>query len=277
MSNARRYTDSWRFRMAHKDWTALGWKDPFWEIVRFYLSLRGEEQRDFRESLKSSRKNKSSTWQEILGLTIQTVKQLDKYLADREKAIEAGLENLRTEAEAQAFCKKSKFSWKITKTKSKDHHQSSKVLISTVTEIARAVCASYEIPVEANPQRRCVWAIDNQLHVTARNLDGAIPSLKNPKIVWEIKEYWGKTIGGSKMSDAVYECHLVGREIREFELRSKAKIKHYVFLDGKEQWFSRKSDLGRFIDLENQGLIDRLFIGCNVETEWEDELKEALR
>jgi hypothetical protein len=57
------------------------------------------------------------------------------------------------------------------------------------------------------------------LHVSARNLDGAIPSLANPYLVWEIKEYWGKTKGGSKMSDAVYECHLVGLELRDFETR----------------------------------------------------------
>ena len=79
------------------------------------------------------------------------------------------------------------------------------------------------------------------------------------------------------MSDAVYECNLVGREIREFELRAKTKIKHYVFVDGREQWLTRKSDLGRFIDLESQGFIDRLFVGREVETDWESELTRVLK
>lgn len=70
------------------------------------------------------------------------------------------------------------------------------------------------------------------------------------------------------MSDAVYECNLVGRELREFEERSGAKVAHVVFVDGKEQWFHRQSDMKRFIDLFHQGLIDNLFVGRDVETEW---------
>ena len=63
------------------------------------------------------------------------------------------------------------------------------------------------------------------------------------------------------MSDAVYECHLVGMELRNFEESAKRKIEHVAFVDGKEQWAVRKSDLGRFLDLLNQGLIDHLFVG----------------
>lgn len=122
-----------------------------------------------------------------------------------------------------------------------------------------------------------MWLVDNQLHVTARNLDGAIPSLDSPEIVWEIKEYWGKTSGGGKMSDAVYECALVGREPRDFEERSGApRVRHVVFLDGKDQWASRRSDLKRFIDLFHQGLIDHLFIGRDVETKWKELLNSLL-
>ncbi len=88
-------------------------------------------------------------------------------------------------------------------------------------------------------------------------------------MVWEIKEYWGKTKGGSKMSDALYECALVGRELREFEDRSGAqRVEHTVFLDGKDQWSHRQSDLKRFIDLFHQGLVDHLIVGREVETEW---------
>ena len=131
--------------------------------------------------------------------------------------------------------------------------------------------------MEANPQRRCVWCVKNGLHVTARNLDGAIPSLANPTIIWEIKEYWGKTKGGSKMSDAVYECNLVGRELREFEERTGISVAHVVFVDGKEQWSARKSDLARFIDLSHQGIIDYLFVGKEIELQWEKTLLRLLR
>lgn len=77
------------------------------------------------------------------------------------------------------------------------------------------------------------------------------------------------------MSDAVYECQLVGREIREDEEHSKTRIIHIVFLDGQAQWLARMSDRLRFIDLEHQGLIDHLLIGKEVETEW-NKLARAL-
>ena len=122
--------------------------------------------------------------------------------------------------------------------------------------------------------------LENNLHVSARNLDGAIPSLYQPKILWEIKEYWGGgdgKEGGSKMSDAVYECNLVGRELREFEDRTgQPHITHIVFLDGKSQWGSRSSDLKRFIDLFHQGIIDLLFVGREVETDWKETLSALL-
>ena len=51
---------------------------------------------------------------------------------------------------------------------------------------------------------------------------------------------------------------------------------HVVFLDGKEQWSSRKSDLTRFIDLFHQGLIDQLFVGREVETDWPTFLEACL-
>ena len=249
-------------------WRKLGWKHPLWELLRFYCSLRGAEQKKFLEEL-SAPKASSSGWWHLLNLNNGAGKLITNYCSQREQLLLAALAALRTEKEAKAYCKSESIQWKLTQTRSKEHHQSSKTVIAAVEAIATKACNKYGETLVINPSSRCVWFINNHLHVTARNLDGAIPSLRDPYIVWEIKEYWGKTSGGSKMSDAVYECHLVGREIREFEETSKHKISHIVFLDGKDQWNSRKSDLARFIDLHNQGLIDHLFIGRTIETEWE--------
>ncbi len=76
--------------------------------------------------------------------------------------------------------------------------------------------------------------------------------------------------------DAVYECNLVGRELREFEERTNLRVDHVVFVDGRDQWSHRKSDLARFIDLLNQGFIDRLIVGREVESEWESFLTRIL-
>ena len=149
-------------------------------------------------------------------------------------------------------------------------------MIAAVSSISKNVCDEKGLTLDPDPQNRCIWLNNEKLHVTSRNLDGAIPGLANPTIVWEIKEYWGKTKGGSKMSDAVYECQLVGRELREYEEDSGTSVIHAVFLDGKEQWSHRKSDLRRFIDLTYQGLIDHLIVGKQVETCWEQLLEDTL-
>jgi hypothetical protein len=94
-----------------------------------------------------------------------------------------------------------------------------------------------------------------------------------------VKEYWGVSegkAGGSKMSDAVYERHLVGQELRVFERRSVSRIQHFVFIDGKGHWSARRSDLRCLLDLEAQGLIDRLFVGRDVEACWEPTLKNVI-
>ena len=201
-----------------------------------------------------------------------------EYLDFRKAIWNTGEKLLRTEEEAKAYCKK-QFNElpKTTQTRNLDHHQSSKAMVLTTTRLTEAVCAELGVTVEPNPQRRCVWVANDQLHVTARNLDGAIPGLVEPFLVWEIKEYWGTTSGGSKMSDAVYECALVGRELRDFEKRTKLHVEHAVLLDGKAQWTARKSDLLRFYDLYFQGLIDILIVGREIETEWQPVVRSAIR
>ncbi|MCF6311181.1 MAG: hypothetical protein L3J39_01900 [Verrucomicrobiales bacterium] len=203
-------------------------------------------------------------------IDVQLIDLLEEYVEETKDLLESALADLRSEKDALAYCKKMKFKVGKTATKNKSHHQSSKALVAAVSGIAAKSCEAHGVSVDLDPQRRAIWFSDQELHVSARNLDGAMPSLNNPRAIWEIKEYWGKTKGGSKMSDAVYECHLVGLELRLFEASSGVHIEHIVFVDGKEQWSYRKSDLLRFIDLHQQGLIDHLIIGREVETEWSE-------
>jgi hypothetical protein len=153
-------------------------------------------------------------------------------------------------------------------TRSADHHQSSKVMVATVEALTRLTCDEVGMGFDANPQSRTAVIDEESIWVSPRRLDGALPSLLNPVGVWEIKEYWGVTGGGSKMSDAIYECQLVGQELRAFEALHGASVKHCVFLDGKAQWASRRSDLRRAIDLLSMGLIDELIVGREVLSEW---------
>ncbi len=252
-------------------WKALSWRHPVWELIRFHRALRGNAREEWPKSLKRDGAIRiEDTTLPIDGAHIDVLVQ---YLDGSPRDLETAFSHLRKEEEANAFCKTLGVTAKKTKTKSQQHHQSSKALIAAVSTIAQTVCTGGGLEIETDPQRRCIWCTKKGLHVTARNLDGAIPSLLNPIVVWEIKEYWGKTQGGSKMSDAVYECNLVGRELREFEERTGTRVAHIVFLDGKDQWSKRKSDLVRFIDLFHQGVIDYLFVGDEVETEWQPLLR----
>lgn len=257
----------------HAHWLELGYRHPLWELHRYYLSLgkgRSSGQDQFLESLKTCRSvNVNGS---VFEVDANTVELLFRYLEERNAQFEYAYDCLRTEQEALDYCSGHGLAVGRTATRSADHHQSSKAMIAAVTHVARGVCTLRGVTFNPDPSKRCVWFSDNALHVSARNLDGAIPGLANPTIIWEIKEYWGQTSGGSKMSDAVYECHLVGLELREFEARGNPRVNHVVFVDGKAQWSARKSDLRRLIDLMNQGLVDYLFVGREVESEWESTL-----
>lgn len=258
-----------------KRWRDLGWRHPLWDYVRFYSVIQTQS-KAVREAWREKLRNNTMEIDRDHDLPIPAghADLFFDYLRLREVDFDAASNLLRTEAEALDYCDRIGAEVLKTRTKNQDHHQSSAAMVAAVSYVAGEYCLSRGIGFNKAPNRRCVWLADNQLHVTARNLDGAIPSLDSPEMVWEIKEYWGKTSGGSKMSDAVYECALVGRELREFEDRSGApRCLHVVFVDGKEQWSSRKSDLKRLIDLFHQGFVDHLIVGREVETEWEKLLR----
>lgn len=66
------------------------------------------------------------------------------------------------------------------------------------------------------------------------------------------------------------------KELRTFEQKSGSKVRHFVFVDGRNQWGSRRSDMLRLLDLEAQGFIDRLFVGRDVESRWESALEGTI-
>lgn len=256
----------------NESWRSLGWRHPLWDYIRFYSVIQ-RQRKELREEWEEKLRNLTMEIdaEHELPIPAEHVQLFFDYLSQRERDFESATKLLRTEEEAKDFCAQIGAEVSEIRTRSAEHHQSSAAMVAAVSRIASDHCSERGLDVSVAPGRRCVWLADDCLHVTARNLDGAIPSLDSPGMIWEIKEYWGKTKGGSKMSDALYECALVGRELREFEDRvGLTRIPHVVFMDGQEQWSHRRSDLKRFIDLFHQGIIDYLIIGNEVETEWND-------
>jgi hypothetical protein len=257
--------------LALEKWRALPWNHDIWELLRFVVSRRSGKDQKLAD-LKSSGKLWIDKNQSI-DVHSDAVDLIFQYISDREAMCQYAESCLRTEDEALAFCENLKVVVGVNAVQVEAYHKSPKAMVASVTGVTARFCAERGMAFNPSPQERMVWAVRQSLHVTARNLDGCIEGILNPRIVWEIKEYWGQTNGGSKMSDAVYECHLVGRELVEFREKNSLDIKHVVMLDGRQQWGARRSDLLRFIDLLNQGFIDCLIVGREVETHWRQYLE----
>lgn len=250
------------------------WDDPFWHVVRMLVDQKG---------LSSDLSAK-----QIIPYLVGTIATdaswgLARYLEARPAYLEplADYLSLRIDVanrllalartEEAAIADHARLSQQAVRkygTQLEGHHQSPKVLVATVEVLTIAACAKAGLPANVSPQQRATVVADDHIWVSPRRLDGALPGLFNPVALWEIKEYWGKTKGGSKMSDAIYECQLVGAELRNFQNRYGTVVRHYAILDGVEQWSARRADLRRAVDLLYSGLLDELIVGREVLTEW---------
>jgi hypothetical protein len=116
---------------------------------------------------------------------------------------------------------------------------------------------------------------DNVLEgVFSRRFDGAIPNTKNPRAVWEIKEYYGTTTFGSRVAGGVYETLLDGYEIEGARRELGIEIAHFLFIDDRFTWWDcGRSYLCRMIDMLHTGHVDQIFFGREVLTEWEKALR----
>lgn len=104
---------------------------------------------------------------------------------------------------------------------------------------------------------------------SSRRFDGAYPSIKSPKMVWEIKEYYYATTFGSRVADGVYETQLDGFEINEIYERTGKKVYHVLFVDAYQTWWVKgKSYLCRLVDAINAGIVDEVIVGREVFTRW---------
>ena len=123
-----------------------------------------------------------------------------------------------------------------------------------------------------------LWDEDGYiLGASSRRFDGAYPSIRNPRIVWEIKEYYYATTFGSRVADGVYETQLDGFEFREIDDRTGIKVFHVLFVDAYRTWWIQgKSYLCRLIDALNSGLVDEVIFGKEVFTRWPELLEELI-
>lgn len=128
--------------------------------------------------------------------------------------------------------------------------------------------------------RRLTYIWDENRHLigaSSRRFDGAFPSIENPKIVWEIKEYYYATTFGSRVADGVYETQLDGFEFKELFNRTGCKIYHVLFIDSYRTWWEQgKPYLCRLVDAMNSGFVDEVIVGREVLTRWPELLRSIL-
>ena len=112
---------------------------------------------------------------------------------------------------------------------------------------------------------------------SSRRFDGAYPSIVNPLLVWEIKEYYYATTFGSRVADGVYETQLDGFEFKELYERTGKKVYHVLFIDAYRTWWIQgKSYLCRLIDAMNSGVVDEVIVGREVLTRWPELLYSVI-
>ncbi|WP_379822912.1 hypothetical protein [Lacticaseibacillus paracasei] len=132
---------------------------------------------------------------------------------------------------------------------------------------------------EFNPLK-LVYTTNSEGYLTttlSRRFDGAYPSLINPRIIWEIKEYYYTTTFGSRIADGVYETQLDGFEINQIEKKYSSPIYHVFFADAHLTWWrDGKSYLCRLVDALNMGLVDELIFGKEVIDRWPVVLKSIV-
>ena len=123
-----------------------------------------------------------------------------------------------------------------------------------------------------------VWDDDGYIvGASSRRFDGAYPSIRNPKLIWEIKEYYYATTFGSRVADGVYETQLDGFEFKEIYDRTGIKVYHVLFVDAYRTWWIQgKSYLCRLIDALNSGVVDEVIVGREVLTRWPELLRSII-
>lgn len=179
------------------------------------------------------------------------------------------------------------FSCKITKNKQKNEKATYSFFTGIINILAekefRAICKErnlsygHDLYFDDDPTNLTTILDENDkiIFTLSRRFDGAYPTTRNPKAIWEIKEYYNTTTFGSRVADGVYETQLDGYELGIVEnvLNSNSSlpksIQHFYFVDDKFTWWTKgKSYLCRIIDMLHMGLVDNVMFGREVLTEW---------
>lgn len=200
-------------------------------------------------------------------------KLLEEYFKHRAKSLnECARPNLMKREEAKAVFEELLAKSKIDVHLPYNKQKGDKRHYAYLTGIVNLLTANTLGHTEFDSDPRSLIVITNQqepIQTLSRRVDGAFPATTNPKAIWEIKEYYGTTTFGSRVADGVYETLLDGYELRELELISQIRVKHYLIVDDHFTWWScGKSYLCRMVDMMHEGFVDEVIFGKEVIERW---------
>ncbi|MCD9576116.1 DUF7687 domain-containing protein [Flavobacterium soyae] len=137
-------------------------------------------------------------------------------------------------------------------------------------------CNKGNLNCDYNPKELTALTHDGfPIRTLSRRVDGAFPSVIDPKAIWEIKEYYYTTTFGSRVADGVYETQLDGWELWEAKNSTGREINHYLFVDDHFTWWIKgRSYLCRLIDSIHMGLVTEVIFGKEVVTRLPELVKE---
>jgi len=188
-------------------------------------------------------------------------------LMDREEA-QAEFERLREELNPACALPMNK------QKGDKQHHAYLVGIVNMLTE--RALDGRSFV---SNPRRLTLATRDQvPLWVGSRWMDVAYPDVIDPVAVWEVKEHYGTTTFGSRVSAAVYETMLDGFEFNKLQISDNRKIYHYLIVDDYFTWWVKgRPYLCRFVDNLHKGLLDEAIFGREILERWPDIVEKWTR
>jgi hypothetical protein len=152
----------------------------------------------------------------------------------------------------------------IPMNKQKGEKKSPAFLTAIINMLIEENCGGLECDYDPR-QLTTITKNGTPLRTLSRRVDGAFPSIVNPKAIWEIKEYYYTTTFGSRVADGVYETLLDGMELEELYEHENIKVYHYLMIDAHYTWWKcGKSYLCRIIDMIQMGYVHEVLFGYEV-------------
>lgn len=253
----------------------------FWSYVRLVSEQAGYQPTgdgvakeydtgDLQDTVAEAEINPDPLLSGLSGTATALGEDVLRYLNYRSGQVETALGRIRTKQEATSQFEEYRGDFEMdTEQLNKQGGDEPLVFANSVNLVLER-----ETGIDFDPNPRTLPTVldsERQLQATLPKWpDGAFPTARNPRAIWEVKEFYSSTTFGSRIADAIYEVMLFGEELDTLHTETDSDVQLYLMTDGYEAWQSGISYICRIIDILNMGYIDAAVFGEEVFTQWPD-------